>query len=373
MRDEITRPIRVIRVGGRDGAGPIDAASEPPEPARPPGRGTTPPELQDVRGRSILIVDDDPLTIMLMRRMLDAYRNVRFATRGDEALRLVRAAPPDLILLDGKLPGCSGLEVTAELKADPALRDIPIIFVTAHDDLAFETRAMDLGAADFISKPVSGPRLELRVRLHLRLKQQLDELSRLARLDSLTGMVNRRTLDGHLASEWSRAARASTPLSLLLIDIDHFKGFNDTHGHLEGDRCLRAVADVIRTTVRRPHDLAARFGGEEFAVVLPHTPDAGAVQVAEQIRAAVAGAALPHHGSAVADHVTVSIGAATITPATPAPPRDPGWDHVQLIELADTALYSAKRAGRDRVIHAPGPAHDARGGIAPPLGADLAP
>lgn len=310
----------------------------------------TPAELAHL---GILVVDDDPLAIKLMRRMLPDYPGFRFATSATDALRVVHAAPPDLILLDGEMPDQNGFELCAILKADPRTSHIPIIFVTAHDDAAFETRALALGAADFLTKPLSRARLRLRVKLHLQLKHQLDTLRSLATTDAATGVANRRRIDEVLAAEWARAERASQPLSLLLVDVDHFKAYNDTYGHPAGDRCLRQLAGLIAEGARRPQDLAGRFGGEEFAVVLPHTDAAGAQRVAEAIRGRVEAAAIPHAGSATAGHVTVSIGGAIAEPSAPSGDRTqraPARDALHgLVEPADRALYAAKRRGRNRI------------------------
>lgn len=304
--------------------------------------------------RSILLVDDDPIALKLVRQILSAYANVRFATNGADALRLARACPPDLILLDGEMPGQNGFEVCKLLKADPALREIPVIFVTAHHDVELENLALTLGAADFIRKPLSAAQVKLRVQLHLQLKQQIEALRCLANTDALTSLANRRRLDEVLSLEWSRAARIELPLSLLLIDIDFFKAFNDEYGHPAGDRCLRSVAQVIQGAVSRPQDLVCRFGGEEFAVVLPHTQAAGALRVASRIREQLDGAAIPHRGSRVAHLVTVSIGVACADRSTSAKgalasawprPRD---GELGLVDLADRALYAAKHGGRNR-------------------------
>lgn len=313
----------------------------------------SPSELGTLHDRSILLVDDDPIALKLIRQILSAYTNVRFATNGGDALRLARTSAPDLILLDGEMPGQNGFEVCKVLKADPALREIPVIFVTAHDDVELETLALTLGAADFIAKPLSAAKVRLRVMLHLQLKQQIEALRCLANTDVATALANRRRLDETLASEWSRASRAGTPLSLLLIDIDFFKTFNDEYGHPAGDRCLRRVAQVIQDAARRPQDLACRFGGEEFALILPHTHAEGALHVAAEIRDHLTAAAIPHRRSRVADHVTVSIGVSCSDHGSAhargdgAPPPARGGE-LYLIDLADRALYAAKHGGRNR-------------------------
>jgi diguanylate cyclase (GGDEF)-like protein len=312
-----------------------------------------------LRDCSILVVDDDPIAIKLVCQILSTHSNVRFATSGPDALRLVRASPPELILLDGEMPGQNGFEVCKILKADPAYAHIPIIFVTAHDDEAFETLALTLGAADFISKPFSAAKMKLRVTLHLQLQRQMEALRSLANTDTATSLANRRKFDEVLASEWHRARRTATPLSLLMIDIDFFKAFNDEYGHPAGDECLRSVAHAIRAAALRPTDLAARFGGEEFAVILPHTDAIGALVVARRIRDRLSAAAIPHRGSRIAPRVTVSVGVACQCSAdSDASERDfalmlvPRGER-QLVDAADRALYHAKRSGRDRAELAP--------------------
>jgi len=339
----------LLSLGDLDLASNVAAARRhprQPDPGSPPELGA----LGALHDRSILLVDDDPIALKILRQILSAYPNVRFATNGADALRRARTCAPDLILLDGEMPGQNGFEVCKLLKADPALCEIPVIFVTAHDDAELENLALTLGAADFIAKPLIAATVKLRVRLHLQLRQQIEALRRLASTDALTSLANRRRLDETLASEWIRASRIRLPLSLMLIDIDFFKAFNDEYGHLEGDCCLRSVAQVIRGAVHRSQDLACRFGGEEFAVILPHTPAAGALQVASRIRAQLDVAAIPHRGSRVADLVTVSIGIACSDHSTPAPvlPHARDGERV-LVELADRALYVAKRGGRNRV------------------------
>jgi len=327
-----------------------------------PGASPAPGTLGALHDRSILLVDDDPIALKLVRQILGSYAHVRFATSGADALRVARMSPPDLILLDGEMPGQNGFEVCKLLKADPALREIPVIFVTAHDDVEFENLALTLGAADFISKPVSPAKVRLRVTLHLQLRQQIEALRDLANTDAATSLANRRRFDEALVVEWSRASRIGLPVSLLLIDIDFFKAFNDEYGHPAGDRCLRSVAQVIRGAAGRPQDVACRFGGEEFAVILPHTPAAGALRVASVIREQLAGAAIPHRGSRVADHVTVSIGVACSAHGGPgagdpaAARRQPAGGEIVLLDLADRALYAAKHGGRDRAELAAEPA-----------------
>lgn len=294
---------------------------------------------------SILIVDDNPNLIAVLGKMLAPVGQVRFATSGAMALARMRDETPDLVLLDAEMPGMDGYAVCQAMKADPALERIPVIFVTSHNAPEAELRGLNAGAVDFISKPVNEPVLLARVQTHLRLKQLSDELQRRAATDALTSLANRGHFDQRLQLEWARAARNGEALSLILLDVDHFKKFNDRYGHPAGDACLRAVADALALRARRSTDLVARVGGEEFAVLLPHTHADGAQQAAEQLRAAVAALGIPHGGSDTAPHVTISIGVASCQPV---PPVSAGGTQ-SLVERADQALYVAKSQGRNRV------------------------
>lgn len=304
----------------------------------------------------ILIADDDPVAIRLLRAALHDYSDVRIATNGRDALRLAQERPPDMILLDGEMPDESGLQVCCKLKQDPALQDVPVIFVTAHAQVEFETQAIRAGASDFIAKPISPIVVELRVKLHLQLKHRLDQLRLLAMTDALTQLPNRRAFDEVLAREWRRAQRNRQPLSLLLIDVDHFKRFNDHYGHPAGDECLRCVAAAVCGVARRPTDGCSRYGGEEFAMVLAETPLAGACVVADNLIAALARTAHPHATSDIAAHVTVSIGVScTRSEGDPRSVPLAGasgrcqFDEQELVRAADRALYLAKQRGRNRV------------------------
>jgi diguanylate cyclase (GGDEF)-like protein len=305
----------------------------------------------------ILLVDDDPGSIQLMGRILADVGDLRFATNGADAIRLARESAPDLLLLDSEMPGMSGFDICQTLKSDPALSDVPIIFVTSHSEPAFEVAGFGLGAADFIAKPVSAPLLLARVETQLRVKNMSDELRRIATVDILTGVANRRRFDDALEQEWRRSRRSMEPLALLMIDVDHFKLFNDRYGHPAGDGCLRSVAQALNGTSLRPADLVARYGGEEFAVLLPQTPRGGAEHVAHSILEAVAALAIAHQTSPTAPCVTVSVGIGCFddhsacwwpSSAESRLTSDPGAFPcpVDLVKAADIALYSAKHAGR---------------------------
>ena len=289
----------------------------------------------------ILVVDDQPLNIVAIHQLFEGEHEMFMATGGEQALAFCRATPPDLVLLDVVMPEPGGLAVCRALAADPATRDIPVIFVTGVDDPDGEAACWDAGGVDFITKPLNFQTVRNRVRVHLTLKRQADLLRRLAWLDGLTGIPNRRHFDDRLDAEWRRCARIDAPLSVVAIDIDHFKRFNDTYGHLAGDEALRAVAQAASACLARPGDLVARTGGEEFVCLLPHVDSDGAAAVAELIRQAVASLSIPHTGSD-AGRVTVSLGVASVHPAR-------AGESVDLLQAADRALYRAKAAGRDRV------------------------
>lgn len=295
---------------------------------------------------SVLIVDDDPVAIQVLRASLREYSDVRFATSAKGALASLQEREADLILLDAEMPGESGFEFCARLKRHPLFREIPVIFVTSHDDMAFEVRALESGASDFLVKPVSSPRVRLRARLHLRLKRQLDQLHELAVTDVLTGLANRRAFDDAMARECAAAARSGRCLSLIIADVDHFKRLNDEEGHPAGDRCLRSLARTIRRAAGRPTDIAARIGGEEFALLLPDTPVCGAQAVAESLLESVAALAIPHPNSSVGPHVSLSVGTCTLPVGTRV--ELPATKST-LLRLADQALYLAKRRGRGRI------------------------
>lgn len=291
----------------------------------------------------ILIVDDIPDNIrVLSRMMVDEGYQVSAATNGHQALKLAATSAPDLILLDIMMPQLDGYETIAALKADPQLAMIPIIFVTALADTEDETRGLDLGAVDYITKPFKEAIVRRRVKTHLELKRQRDLLSQLSRLDGLTGIPNRRAFDERLAHEWRRSLRFHEPLGVAMIDIDHFKAYNDTQGHLAGDDCLRQVASALAEGVRRAGDVIARYGGEEFVCLFSRMDDTGLAVVTEQLRASVQALDIPHSASPVIPCVTVSIGGACCLPTDESAA-------LALVEQADAQLYLAKRLGRNRV------------------------
>lgn len=306
---------------------------------------------------NVLLVDDDPGVIQVLSQALQGLGTLRFATRGATALKLAAKAPPDLMLLDAEMPGMSGLEVLDAMRADPLLAQVPVIFITSRGEDEMEERCLALGAVDFIAKPVRPTIVAARVRTQLRLKAALDDLQRLAATDSLTGCANRRVLEDVLSREWRRAWRTQRPLTVMMVDVDHFKKYNDRYGHPAGDAVLSRVAAVLRAAAKRSVDLVARYGGEEFVLVLPDTDAAGAEALAQGILAQLSAAAVPHEDG-LKGQVSVSIGAAPFDPANPErsvtsfQPAGLETSPKELVALADKALYAAKQAGRARYAFA---------------------
>ena len=289
----------------------------------------------------LLVVDYQPVNIQVLYQAFAADHQVFMATSGEQALALCAAKQPDLVLLDVVMPGLDGHEVCRRLKADPATRDIPVIFVTARTDEADETLGLELGAVDFIFKPINPNSVRARVRTHLTLKAQADLLRRWVYVDGLTGVHNRRLLDERLVSDWGRSARNRSPLSVVLIDVDFFKRYNDRYGHQAGDNCLRRIAAALNSGLRRPGDLLVRYGGEEFVCLLPDTATAGALHLAEQLGRRVFELQIEHADSPVAPVVTISLGVCGTADAA-------HGSADALLRGADAQLYAAKSQGRHR-------------------------
>jgi diguanylate cyclase (GGDEF)-like protein len=300
------------------------------------------PAPEKRRRAQLLVVDDQPINIRALHQIFAEDHDVFMATSGEQALAFCRITPPDLILLDVVMPQMSGLELCRTLKASPDTASIPVIFVTSQDDPKEEGACWDAGGVDFITKPINAQTTRNRVRAHLTLKHQADVLRRLAWIDGLTGVANKRQYDERLQHEWRRCRRDDLPLSVAIIDIDYFKAYNDTYGHLAGDDCLRSVAAAIDGALSRPGDFVARSGGEEFTCVLPDADAAGARAIAGRIEQAVRDLQIPHSGGALA-YVTVSIGIATAGKDGDATPES-------LFKRADHALYRAKHEGRARIV-----------------------
>ncbi|CAK0756748.1 two-component system, chemotaxis family, response regulator WspR [Gammaproteobacteria bacterium] len=291
----------------------------------------------------ILIVDDAPVNIKMLADTLKGDYRIKVATSGATALKLISGKEkPDLVLLDVMMPQMDGYTVCAKIKENPDTRDISVIFVTAKTDVPDQELGFNLGAVDYITKPFGLPIVRARVRTHINLKRRTALLEELVSLDSLTGIHNRRRFDEMFAEEWRRAIRNDLLISLLMLDIDHFKAFNDNYGHGAGDECLRKVASNLRTALVRPGDLVARIGGEEFVVLLPNCDSEGACHVGEKIRSATEELRIPHEFSSTSKWVTLSVGCTTLLPNLEMGSKT-------LMEAADKALYLAKSQGRNRI------------------------
>jgi diguanylate cyclase (GGDEF)-like protein len=291
----------------------------------------------------VLVVDDAMENVQILHGALQDEHEVLFALSGEKALEIARAQRPDLILLDAIMPGMDGYAVCAALRASAETRDIPVIFITALKTPEDETRALSAGAADFISKPVNTAVVRARVRTQLTVKRQADALRALSLTDGLTGVANRRAFDERLDAEWRRCARAGLPIALILVDIDHFKLYNDHYGHQAGDACLVQAAGAMRRSAGRSQDMVARYGGEEFAILLPQLNAQGAARVAAKLQAEMEELAIAHAVAPGRSLLTLSMGVAEMVPHDDATPAD-------LVQAADALLYEAKAAGRGRYL-----------------------
>jgi len=302
---------------------------------------------------NVLLVEDNRGQSAIIRDYLEknGYAVVTVED-GTSAFKAAKTKNIDVILLDRVLPDIDGAEVCRWLKLDQTTRDIPVIMLTAKGELNDKVSGLEAGADDYLPKPFDESELNARISVRLRSKSQQDELKKknrqledmltrvesLAIMDPLTGLYNRRRFETIFGNEFKRAQRYHLPLSCMMIDIDHFKKINDTHGHQQGDVVLREIAQVIQATIREV-DTAARWGGEEFVVLSPNTPKANGLLAAERVRKAVANR---EYSGMAGMRFTVSIGVAGI-------PDEPLNSQDKLIHAADLAMYAAKKNGRNRV------------------------
>jgi diguanylate cyclase (GGDEF)-like protein len=296
---------------------------------------------------SILLVDDDPTVIRILSRILNEYTPLRFATSGQVALKLARETVPDLVMLDVEIPDFTGFEICKAFKSDPKLTSVPIIFMTSHESPQLETVGLQLGGADFISKPPHASLVLARVRTYQQLKALSDTVRSAVTMDFLTGTMTRRQMEKTLTQEWLRSQRSHAPLSLLLADIDGFTALNGEFGEETGDACLRSVADALRAVAQRPSDLVARHGGGKFALLLPETNNEGALNIAGRTLKAIDD--LPMLDAATERRITLSVGGVTNVAATgfsqgPLACGVPG----DLIAAAEHGVQCAKTAGGHR-------------------------
>jgi diguanylate cyclase (GGDEF)-like protein len=294
---------------------------------------------------SILLVDDDIIVVRILSRILGDYTPLRFATSGRAALKLARESAPDLILLDVDMPELSGFEVCKAFKSDPALAEVPIIFITCHESAQLEAKGLELGAADFISKPPHAPLVLARVRTYQRLKMLADTMRSAVKMDFLTGAITRRELEKVLTQEWLRARRSLAPLSLLLMDIEGFAAFNAEFGAEKGDACLKSIADSLRSAAHRPTDVLGRYAGGKFALLLPDTDAQGASTVARRAIDAVGDLQIPDAAVMGRGRVTLSVGGGYRDRARSAESSLAGAVPDDLIAAAEQGLKSARSAG----------------------------
>src|SRR6202046_2121337 len=264
--------------------------------------------MQAKENFSILLVDDHLMVIRILNCILGDFAPLRFATSGRAALKLARESTPDLVLLDVDMPEYSGFEVCKAFKSDPALAQVPIIFITSHESAQLEAKGLELGAADFIGKPPHAPLVLARVRTYQRLKTLSETVRSAVKMDFLTGAVTRRQLEKALTQEWLRVQRAAAPLALLLADIEGFTAYNAEFGEEKGDACLKSVADILRSAAHRPTDVLGRYAGGKFALLLPATDARGASTVAQRAMHEVSDLQILHAALMGFDRVTLSVG-----------------------------------------------------------------
>ena len=297
--------------------------------------------MDSIKKNSILIVDDVKLNLKILTHILQPDYTVYTAKDGFAAIEMAEEYLPDIILLDIIMPEMDGYDVLTALKTSDKTQSIPVIFITALTNAEDEEKGLALGTADYIFKPFNPGIVKLRVRNQLQILNQIRLIERLSMMDHLTEIPNRRSFDQRLRLEWGRAIRESSSISMMMIDVDRFKLYNDTYGHLQGDAALQMVAKTITQTLKRSTDLVARWGGEEFVVVLPNTELDGALYVAEEIRTNIENALIPCLDGR-GTKVTVSLGVHSHVPNV-----NSSID--KFISKADHALYAAKETGRNRV------------------------
>ena len=297
--------------------------------------------MNDDIKNSVLIVDDENSNIMALTNILSPKYIVYAAKNGPNAIAAAEKYLPDVILLDILMPEMDGYAVITALKSSEKTQNIPVIFLTGLSNASDEEKGLALGAADYISKPFSPTIIKLRVQNQIKILNQFRIIELLSMKDQLTEILNRRGFESRMNMEWPRAIRENSLISILMMDVDHFKDYNDTYGHQQGDVVLQTIAMTVTQSLNRPGDFIARWGGEEFFVLLPNTDLAGALNIAELIRTNIEKTViLSYNGKETG--ITVSIGVNT---------QSPSYDNSRerFIKGADTALYKAKEAGRNRV------------------------
>ena len=292
---------------------------------------------------TLLIVDDARENINFLAEILKANFKIRVATSGEKALEISFSdSPPDLILLDIMMPEIDGYEVCKRLKASFFTKSIPVIFITGKTNEEDESYGFSLGAVDYIAKPFSPIIVKARINIHAELKRYRDYLEYISYRDGLTGIPNRRKFDEQFELMWNIAKRDHIPISIIMIDIDNFKLYNDDYGHQVGDECLIQIAQGLSEVIVRKTDLIARYGGEEFVCILPNTDETAAFLIAENLRNKIIKLQIPHMKGRDGNILTISLGVATSIP------KIKDSDYSELIKDADHALYKSKKNGRNK-------------------------
>jgi diguanylate cyclase (GGDEF)-like protein len=298
--------------------------------------------MEETRRYTILIVDDEKINLLALHQILSDDYIILAAKNGHDALKVALKEVPDMILLDIIMPDINGFDVLAKLKESNITRQIPVIIITGLNSADDEIKGFSLGAVDYITKPLNSEIVRARVKRQMQIVHQMRAMEKLNLADPLTGIPNRRCFDDRMMMEWKRAVREKKSISLLMMDIDKFKTYNDTYGHPQGDALLKTVAKIFGAVVRRPADLPARLGGEEFGILLPDTNLEDALAIAEKIRSNVENLQVPTADGSVITRTTISIGVVSISPLNSSDAKD-------FIAKADENLYNAKNMGRNRV------------------------
>lgn len=297
----------------------------------------------DTTRNSVLIIEDQKTTITVLTKILSPEYTIYSAENGQEGIKAAELYLPDIILLDILMLEMDGFAVISILKKSDITKDIPVIFITSLTGDADEERGLALGAADYITKPFSPAIVKLRLRNQIMMLDHLRTIKKLSMIDLLTDLPNRRSFEERIESEWARASREQKTISILMIDVDRFKNFNDAYGHLLGDTVLQSIAKVFNQTLKRPGDFAARWGGEEFIILLPDTDSNGALDIAEQIRKRAEDMEVSDI-STPKGKVTISIGVNTHK-------HGQSGTIYEFLSGADSALYKAKDLGRNKVCN----------------------
>jgi len=296
---------------------------------------------EDVKEFTVLITDDEEFNVEILSDVLSSSYNVQIARNGESAFELATKTPPDLILLDVIMPDMSGFDLITKLKKAEITRKIPVIFVASHTDPAEEEKGLFLGAVDYIAKPFNRAIVKARVNTHIKIIDQMRTIEHIGLVDTLTEIANRRGFDERFKTEWGRAIREQAHISYMMMDIDLFKKYNDTYGHQQGDVALARFAETAESTLNRSTDFIARWGGEEFVVLLQNTNIEGTAKVAEKIRKNIEDMVITTE-TGEETCITVSIGVTSIIPTT-------ATSQCDFLNSADKALYKAKASGRNRV------------------------